>query len=87
MEKLIAKVMQRVMDIAEKVTGKVTDAQKETMKEIEIHTHAKDEPVVQPERKKIPFPVNPQRKAKTDAQNKTEQLQPPKYSDSQKIRH
>lgn len=77
LEKLIAKVMQRVMDIAEKVTGKVTDAQKETTKEIEIHTHAKDEPVVQPERKKIPFPVNPQRKAKTDAQNKTEQLQPP----------
>ncbi len=76
LEKLIAKVMQRVMDMAEKVTGKVTDAQKETMKEIEIHTHAKDEPVVQPERKKIPFPVNPQRKAKTDAQNKTVQLQP-----------
>lgn len=37
---------------------------------MEIHTHAKDEPVVQPEKKKIPFPVNPQRKM--DMQNKAE---------------
>ena len=75
LERLIAKVMQKVMDIAEKVIGKVADAVKETPKEMEIHIHTKDEPIVQPERKKIPFPVNPQRKAKTDARNKTEQLQ------------
>ena len=70
LEKLIAKVMQRLMDITEKVIGKVTDLQKEMPKEMEIHIHTKDEPVVQPERKKIPFPINPQRRAKADAQNK-----------------
>ncbi len=70
LEKLIAKVMQRLMDIAEKVIGKVTDSQKEMPKEMEIHIHTKDEPVVQPERTKIPFPINPQRRAKADAQNK-----------------
>ena len=75
LECLIAKVMQKVTDIAEKVIGKVTDVQKETPKEMEIHIHTKDESVVQPERKKMPFPVSPQRKAKVDARNKTEQLQ------------
>ena len=76
LERLIAKVMQKTMDTAEKVIGKVADAQKETLKEMEIHTHAKDEPVVQLERKKIPFPVNSQRKAKADVRNDTEQLRP-----------
>ena len=70
LECLITKVMQKVMDIAEKVIGKVTDSQKETPKEMGIHIHTKDEPVVQPERKKILFPINPQRRAKADAQNK-----------------
>ncbi len=46
LECLITKVMQKVMDIAEKVIGKVTDSQKETPKEMEIHIHTKDEPVV-----------------------------------------
>lgn len=32
--------------------------------------YTKDEPVVQLERKKIPFPINSQRRAKADAQNK-----------------
>ena len=75
LEKLIAKVMRKVMDFVEKGIGKVTDAQKETPKEMEIHTHTKDEPVVQPERKKIPFPVNPQHKVKADVRNETEQPQ------------
>ena len=35
-----------------------------------FHIHTKDEPVVSPERKKIPFPVSPQCKVKADAQNK-----------------
>ncbi len=75
LERLIAKVMQKVMDVAEKVIGKAADAEKEISKETEIHVQAKDESAVQPEKKKIPFPVNPQRKAKTGARNKTEQLQ------------
>ena len=75
LEKLIAKVMQKIMDMAEKVIGKVVDAVKETPKEMEIHIYTKNEPMVQLERKKIPFPMNPQRKTKTDARNKTEQLQ------------
>ena len=75
LEKLIAKVMRKVIDFVEKGIGKVTDAQKETPKEMEIHIHTKDEPVVQPERKKIPFPVNPQRKVKADVRNETEQPQ------------
>ena len=74
LEKLITEVMQKIMDMTKKVIGKVADAVKETPKEMEIHIHTKDEPVVRPERKKIPFPINPQRKAKTDARNKTEQL-------------
>ena len=77
LEKLIAKVMQKATDIAEKITGKVADAVKEKPKEMEIHIHTKDEPMAQTERKKIPFPVNPQRKAKADIRNDTEQLQSP----------
>ena len=70
LEGMIAKVMQKIMDIAGKVISKDSDAEKETPKEMEIHIHIEDKPVVQPERKKIPFPINPQRKM--DIQNKEE---------------
>ena len=70
LEKLIAKVMEKVMDIAEKVIGKVADIIKEAPEETENPVHAKDEPVVQPKRKKIPFPAVTQRKM--DMQNKEE---------------
>ncbi len=73
LEKLIAKVMQKVMDFAEKVIGRAADAEKETLKDTEIHVHAKNEPVVQPEKVRIPFPVNTQRE--TDMQNKAEMPQ------------
>lgn len=73
LECMITKVMQKVMDSAERVIGKAADAVKETPKEMEIHVHAKDEPKVPPEKKKIPFPVYPQRK--TDAQNKKQPQQ------------
>ena len=70
LERLIAKAMQKVMDIAEKVIDKAVDAVKETPREMESRIHAEDKPVIQPERKKIPFPVNPHRKA--DVQKNTE---------------
>ncbi len=70
LEGMIAKVMQKIMDIAGKVISKDSDAEKETPKGMEIHIHTEDEPVVQPERKKIPFPINPQRRM--DIQNKEE---------------
>ncbi len=70
LEGLIAKVMQKITDIAGKVISKDSDAEKETPKEMEIHIHTENEPVVQPERKKIPFSINPQRKM--DIQNKEE---------------
>ena len=73
LEKLIAKVMQKVMDFAEKVIGRAADAEKEIPKDTEIHVHAKDEPVVQPEKARIPFSINPQRE--TDMQNKAEMPQ------------
>ena len=75
LERLIAKAMQKVMDIAEKVIDKAVDAIKDTSKEMGSPVHAKDDPTVQPEKKKIPFPVNPQRKAKADVRNETEQIQ------------
>ena len=62
LELLIAKVMQKVMNFA----GKVVDAVKESPKETESHIHAKGEPLNQPERKKIPLPVNPRRKEATE---------------------
>lgn len=68
LERLITKVMQKVMEFAEKVIGKAADTIKEAPKETENPVHVKDEPVVQAERRKIPFPVNPQRKV--DMQNK-----------------
>ena len=68
LEKLIAKVMQKVTDMAEKVIGNAADTIKEVLEETKNPVHAKDEPIVQPERRKIPFPVNPQHKM--DMQNK-----------------
>lgn len=68
LERLIAKVMQKVMEFAEKVIGKAADTIKEVPKETENPVHVKDEPVVQAERRKKPFPVNPQHKM--DMQNK-----------------
>lgn len=56
------------MEFAEKVIGKAADTIKEAPKETENPVHVKDEPVVQAERRKIPFPVNPQ--YKMDMQNK-----------------
>ena len=66
LELLIAKVMQKVMNFAGKVVGKAVDAVKESPKETESHIHAKGEPLNQPERKKIPLPVNPRRKEATE---------------------
>ncbi len=68
LEKLIVKVMQKIMDFVEKGIGKAADTEKETPKATKIHVHAKDESVVQPEKKKIPFPINSYRKM--DTQNK-----------------
>ena len=73
LECLIIKAMQKVMDIAEKVIDKAVDAIKETPKEMESHVYSKTDPVIQQEKKKIPFLVNPQRK--TDMQNKSKQSQ------------
>lgn len=73
LERLIAKVMQKVMDAAEKIIGKAVDAVKETPKETDNRLHAGDNLVVQTERKKIPFPVNLNRKV--DMQDKAGQPQ------------
>ncbi len=75
LESLLTKNMQKIMGFAEKAASKATDAVKETSKEIESHVQAKDEPVDQPERKKILFPVNPHRKEMT-----TERMPQPKLT-------
>lgn len=62
LELLITKTLRKVMAIAEKVIGKAADVVKETLGEMGSPIHAEDNPIVQPERKKIPFPVNPHRK-------------------------
>ena len=72
LECLIAKVMQKAMDFAEKVIGKVADVEKETPEETEIRFYEKDKAIHRQE-KKIPFPFNHYRKEIT--QNKTEQSQ------------
>ncbi len=69
LEKLIAKVMQKVMDFVTKDIGKATDVIKEMPEETEDNIHANDKAVVQPEKKK-PFLVNPKRKM--NMQNKAE---------------
>lgn len=53
LERLIAKVMQKVMDVMKKVIGNVVSG----VKELEKSIHAENTPAVQSERKKIPFPV------------------------------
>ncbi len=70
LERLIAKVMRKVMDLAEKVIDKAVDAVLETPRGMESHIHEENKPIIQPERKKIPFPVNPHRKS--DVQKNTE---------------
>ena len=70
LERLIAKVMQKVMNFVEKVTDKAADVVKEKLKDTESHIQAKDELSVQPEKKKIPFPVNLHRKI--DVRNKVD---------------
>lgn len=72
LEKLIAKVMQKVMEFAEKVVGKVDNTVKEISKDMDGQIHVKSDVAVQPE-KKIPFPVNTDRKS--DSQNQAEQSQ------------
>ena len=56
LERLIAKVMQKVMDFAGKVVGKAVDAERKTLEETERHIHVKDKLSVQPERPPQPKP-------------------------------
>lgn len=56
LEKLIAKVMQKVMDFVAKGIGKVADAIKEMSEETEDNIHANDKAVVQPETERPPQP-------------------------------
>ena len=72
LERLIAKVMQKAMDFAEKVIGKGDDAVKEASEETEIRFHEKNEAIYSQE-KKIPFSFNHYRKE--EMRNKTEQPQ------------
>ena len=64
LERLIVKVMQKVMNAAEKIVGKAVDAEKETLEKTESDIHVKDEQSDQPEPewKKIPLLVNLHRK-------------------------
>ena len=76
LERLIAKVMQKVMDMVEKVVGNaaaIEETPKGMTKESESHIQVGNEPIHQPERKKIPFPFDHYRKAET--LNQTEQPQ------------
>ena len=72
LERLIAKVMQKVMEFAEKVIGKVDNAVKEISKDMDGQIHVRADRAVQAD-KKIPFPVNEDRKSAT--QNKEAYLQ------------
>jgi len=63
LELLIVKAMRKVMDIAEKVIGNGVSAAKETSKEMDRCIHAGDNLSFQPERKKIPLPINLHRKS------------------------
>lgn len=76
LERLIAKVMQKVMEMAEKVIGKATvieETPKKMPKESESQIQAQDELIHQLEREKISFPFNHYKKEET--QNQTEQPQ------------
>lgn len=72
LERLIAKVMQKIMEFAEKVIGKAAVIE-EMAKESESHIQAEDEPLHKQEMEKIPFPFNHHRREETH--NKTEQTQ------------
>ena len=63
LELLIVKAMRKVMDIAEKVIVNGVGVTKETSKERDSRIYAGDNPAFQPERKKIPIPVNPHRES------------------------
>ncbi len=56
LERLIAKVMQKVMEFAEKVNGKVTDAVKETSKDMENISMQKINRYISRKRKRYHFP-------------------------------
>lgn len=71
LERLITKVMQKVMDFAEKVIGINADDIKKMPKESGSHIQAENKQTVQPEKEKIPFPFNHYQKE--EMQNKTEQ--------------
>ncbi len=77
LECLIAKVMQKVMDFAEKVIGKAADdikeAPKEMPKESGSYIQAENKQTVQSKKEKIPFTLYTE--WKSDAQNKAGQLQ------------
>ena len=72
LERLIVKLMQKVMKFAEKVAGKAADAVKEASEGTEIRFHEKGEAIYSQE-KKIPFSFNHYRKE--EMRNKTEQPQ------------
>ena len=64
---------QKAVNIVETVTDKSFETVKKISKEAECRVHAKDGLAVQQEKKRIPFPINPHRKA--DVQHKAEQTQ------------
>ena len=74
LERLTKKNMQRTMDITEKAVSKTAGAVKDTPKKTENRIHTKGELTAWQEEKKMPFPVNPYRKA--GVQSKAEQPQP-----------
>ena len=72
LELLIAKAMQKVMELAEKVVGKADNAVKTISKDMDGQIHVKADMAVRPE-KKIPSSVNTDQKSA--AQNKAVQPQ------------
>lgn len=60
LEHLIAKVMQKIMDFAEKVIDKTVDAAKEAPGKTESHIHAKYNPASQPKQTASERPPQPQ---------------------------
>ena len=78
LEKLIAKVMRKVMEAVEKVTGKADVAVKETPKETDSGINVKDGPEVRSGKKTTPFPANTD--WKSDTQSKAERPSQPKPS-------
>lgn len=60
LERLIAKVMQKIMNFAEKVIDKTVDAVKEVSRKTESHIHVKYDPAGQPEQTAAERPPQPQ---------------------------